>query len=199
MPKINPIAPLQTGFHRTLDQWPEYTAEQKSAICLANIVTVARLLLRAGIETAYSTGQITRNQYAYGNSVIDTLDKLDGKLIRDNDAENDWGKVFDPFVDKLDFFMQELIMLCRGEIDPVTFLIRFLRDVASTMLRTDAADSTEKDAGANIWGQASTTIRSVSLRINNRYPDTKIAKVSKHVATAALLASLGRNWWESKK
>ncbi|HRC28459.1 MAG TPA: hypothetical protein PKV96_03680 [Candidatus Saccharimonas sp.] len=190
--------PLKNGLLATHEAWPSYSPEQQGAIVAANVVTAGRLVLRAGIEAQFLSGNLTRGQYVTANSIADMLDKLDGHIIRSNDAANEWGKVFDPYVDKVDFFGQELLRTCRGEILPATFLIRFLRDVASTQLRTNAAEDGTKNPAANKWGQVSTTVRSVSLRVNDLFPHSRGARVAEHLATAALLASLGRNWAEYK-
>ncbi len=195
----NVLKPLEAGFCATRQRWPTYTPEQQWAIECANAITIGRLVLRANIEALFSSGKISRGEYAIANSLTDMLDKLDGHIIRSNNAANEWGKVFDPYVDKLDFFAQELIRVCRGEMSPMTFLVRFLRDVASTQLRTQAAEGEAHSPAANKWGQASTTIRSASLRIGDMYPHTKGAQIAEHIATVALAVSLGRNWMAYRK
>ena len=192
------VRPLAKGFHDTRDVWGDYSSEQQRAIIEANTVTLGRFAARMIVEAAHSRGKLSRAQFVVLESLLDLGDKIDGEIIRSAGAENAFGKVIDPFVDKLDFFMQELLRLLRGELDGATFLLRLGRDVASTYLRTLQTEH-GGDGAAQWWGKLSTAVRSVSLRVGDAYPESKEARWAKHTATGMLLGSLAVSLYTYRK
>lgn len=190
--------PLKLAYDQSRETWQGFDARQKRYAVAASAFTFGRVGLRLALEVAQLRGTVSRRTAAIAHCALDLADNVDGRIARAGNAVTPWGKVADPFADKVDFAVQEYARVLRGELDAPTAGIRTARDVASTSLRSRQSEyaaqhGTQANTAAQWPGKASTAARSVSLRIGDFMPESPIALASQHMATAGLLASLASN------
>lgn len=196
----NPLVrhPLKLAYDQSRETWQGFDARQKRYAIAASAFTFGRVGLRLALEIARTKGAVNRRNAAIAHCALDLADNIDGRIARAGNAVTPWGKVADPFADKIDFAVQEYSRVVRGEMDSATALVRTGRDVASTTLRNHQSEHAARHGGvANTsaqWpGKVSTAFRSVSLRIADVAPESRVATVSQHTATVGLIASLVTN------
>lgn len=196
MTDIKQYIPLHAAYEQTREVWSEFDADQRRAVVLASTATFGRIVLRLGVEYATDREILSRRQAAIAHGVLDLADTVDGRIARAGNAVTPWGKVADPFADKIDFAIQDISRVRREEMPRAVALLRVSRDIASTALRQyESAHPTNgiSRTSATWAGKASTTARSISNRITDIAPRTRVAQFAQPASTAALLASLYAN------
>ena len=195
--------PLVAAYHQTKETWRGFNTDQKRAAVLASVATFGRLGLRIAVERGQNTGRISRTQAALAHVALDFADTIDGKIARAGNAVTPWGKVADPFADKVDFAIQDIARVRRGEMSGAEAGVRISRDVVSTALRHyESVHPTEGAIArtAATWaGKSSTIGRSAANRLGDVAPRSTAATVARYAATAGLIASLVSNWRDFRK
>lgn len=195
--------PLVAAYRQTKETWQGFDANQKRAAMLASVATFGRLGLRIAVERGQDTGRISRTQAVLAHIALDFADTIDGKIARAGNAVTPWGKVADPLADKVDFAIQDIARVRRGEMSSIEAGVRMGRDVASTALRHYESLHPTEDATARTaatWaGKSSTIGRSVANRVGDIAPRSRTATVLRSAATAGLVASLISNWRDFRK
>ena len=197
MTSLKETVPLVAAYQQTKGAWQEFDATQRRAVVLASLATFGRLGLRVAVEYGQDSGKLSRKQATLAHIALDFADTIDGRIARAGNAVTDWGKVADPLADKLDFAIQDIARVRRGELDGPEAAVRIVRDVTSTGLRHyESLHPGEQGAhtAASWWGKGSTITRSIVNRISDVMPDSQLTPVVQHVATAGLLVSLAHNW-----
>lgn len=185
--------PLVAGYQQTKEVWSEFTPEQKRAATLASIATFGRLALRVAVEHGQDSGRLSRKQALLAHIALDFADTADGRIARAGNAVTPWGKVADPLADKVDFAIQDIARVRRGEMNAFEAGVREVRDVSSTVLRHHESlhPSPEGARTAASWaGKGSSFFRAFANRVNDVAPNSKIATVTRYAATAGLIGSL---------
>lgn len=190
---FNENLPLVTSLHETVEDWPKLSLTQKLGACSASIVTAAGPLSRSIIEARRSRDAVSVGE-TVAHLAVDLRDGLDGKIARATDGVTPFGKEFDPLADKIDFLIQELFQLHRGELPVAHVALRFSRDAIITALRSHVMAVTDGQAniGAGWYGKVSTAVRQGSLRVTGQsfersQKDLRI--IHQTAATGLLLAS----------
>ena len=195
--------PLVAAYHQTKETWRGFDVDQKRAAVLASIATFGRLGLRIAVERGQDTGRISRTQATLAHVALDFADTIDGKIARAGNAVTPWGKVADPLADKVDFAIQDVARVRRGEMSGIEAGVRISRDVASTALRhyesLHPGEDTTARTAATWAGKSSTIGRSVANRVGDIAPRSTAAKGARYAATAGLVASLVSNWRDFRK
>jgi len=194
--------PLVAAYQQTKEVWTDFTPEQKRAATLASAATFGRLALRVAVEYGQDSGRLSRKQAFLAHVALDCADTLDGRIARAGNAVTPWGKVADPFADKVDFAIQDIARVRRGEMNVLEAGVRGARDVGSTVLRhyESTHPSQEGARTAATWaGKASSILRAVANRAGDVAPGSKMASVTRHAATAGLVGSFISNWRDFRR
>lgn len=202
MPRMIDHIPLVAAYQQTKETWADFTPEQKRAAKFASIATFGRLALRVAVEYGQDTGKLSRKQAFLAHIALDCADTVDGRIARAGNAVTPWGKVADPLADKIDFAIQDVARVRRGEMNGVEAGIRIGRDVSSTALRQYESlhPGQEGARTAATWaGKGSTIARAVANRIGDLPPNAPIATITRHTATAGLVGSLISNWRDFRR
>ena len=190
--------PLALAYEQSRETWDNFDVSQKRHAILASVVTFGRVGLRLATEIAYDSGKLSRRRAIAAHVVLDLADAVDGRVSRRGNAVTPWGKVADPFSDKVDFFVQEVARARRGELYWATVATRAARDIVSTQVRHNEAiradeEGREPQTGATNFGKMSTTMRALANRVNDVSPNSVVARVFEHTATVGLVGSLIQN------
>ncbi|MEO8911786.1 MAG: CDP-alcohol phosphatidyltransferase family protein [Candidatus Saccharimonas sp.] len=188
--------PLVAAYQQTKGAWQEFDSSQRRAAVLASLATFGRLGLRIAAECGQDSGRLSRTQATIAHIALDFADTVDGRIARAGNAVTDWGKVADPLADKVDFAIQDIARVRRGELSGAEAAVRIARDVTSTGLRHyESLHPSEQGAhtAASWWGKSSTITRSIANRVGDVMPNSPITPVVQHVATAGLVTSLANN------
>ena len=193
--------PLVAAYQQTKETWAGFDSSQRRAAMLASLATFGRIGLRIAVEYGQNSDRVSRRQAALAHIVLDFADTIDGRIARAGNAVTPWGKVADPLADKVDFAIQDIARVRRGELSGAEATLRIARDVASTGLRQyESLHPSAQGAhtAASWWGKGSTIARSLSNRTSDLMPDSTIAPIARHVATGGLLVSLASNVRDSR-
>lgn len=202
MPRMIDHIPLVAAYQQTGEIWAQFTPEQKRAAKLASLATFGRLALRIAVEYGQDGGKLSRTQAFLAHIALDCADTIDGRIARAGNAVTPWGKVADPLADKIDFAVQDIARMRRGEMSGLEASIRIGRDVSSTALRQyeSAHPGQEGARTAATWaGKGSTIARAAANRIGDLAPNAHAAATARHVATAGLVGSLISNWRDFRR
>lgn len=194
--------PLVAAYQQTQDVWHDFTPEQRRAATLASVATFGRLALRIAVEYGQDSGKLSRRQAFLAHVALDCADTIDGRVARAGNAVTPWGKVADPFADKIDFAIQDIARVRRGEMSGVEASTRLLRDTGSTVLRHHESlhPSPEGARTAATWaGKGSSILRAIANRVGDIAPDSKTATATRHAATAGLVGSFISNWRDFRR
>ena len=190
--------PLVSSIEETAKMWPKMNTIQKLGACAASIVTTAGPISRILIESHRSLNTSPSPAELIAELATDLRDGLDGKIARATDGVTPFGKEFDPFVDKIDFLIQEFYQNRRGELPLKHLVLRFGRDVLVTAIRAHIMDMSNGQAniGTGGCGKVSTSLRQASLRITGlpfEQSTPHIRTVHQTAATGLILYSGAQN------
>jgi phosphatidylglycerophosphate synthase len=194
--------PLVAAYQQTKEVWSDFTPEQKRAATLASAATFGRLALRIAVEYSQDSGRLSRKQALLAHVALDCADTLDGRIARAGNAVTPWGKVADPLADKVDFAIQDIARVRRGEMGGVEAGIRIIRDTGSTMLRHyESLHPGQEGArtAATSAGKGSSILRVIANRVGDAAPESKVATATRHTATAGLIGSFISNWRDFRR
>jgi phosphatidylglycerophosphate synthase len=187
-------APLITSFQETVQNWDKMEPGQKLGATAALIVTTARPVFRALHESQRGNNQETTPPQLIMDIALDVSDKLDGTIARSADGVTPLGKELDPFMDKIDFLIQEAAQYRRGTLPLGHVAVRLARDVIVTLLRShvNAATHGQVDISAGWQGKASTFGRLASLRMTGlpgEHDHPIVRSTHQSIATGLVIAS----------
>ena len=194
--------PLVAAYSQTKEVWSDFTPEQKRSATLASAATFGRLALRIAVEYGQDAGKLSRKQALLAHIALDFADTVDGRVARAGNAVTPWGKVADPLADKVDFAIQDIARVRRGEMNGTEAVIRMARDTGSTILRHHESLHPSQDGArtAATWaGKGSSILRAVANRVGDAAPRSRVATVSRHAATAGLIGSFISNWRDFRR
>ena len=202
MTRIAEKIPLVAAYQQTKEVWRDFTPEQKRAAAMASTATFGRLALRVAVECGQDSGKLSRRQALLAHVVLDCADTLDGRIARAGNAVTPWGRVADPLADKVDFAIQDIARVRRGEMSGFEAGIRIARDTGSTALRhyESLHPGNEGARTAATWaGKGSSVLRAFANRIGDMAPGTQTASITRHAATAGLIGSFISNWRDFRR
>lgn len=180
----------------SLQQWQDFSPEQKAGAVAAGALTLAKPAI-----AAVATVRIIRSEQAsWTNTALVAggfVTDVDGKVARAFDAETHWGAVADPLADKASMAMVESGLAARrGTLARVLLGLRVTRDVAVSATRRYMLTNGNNGNGvrANGYGKASTTGRMTvailgSSPIGERHP--RLVDAADVASTALTLFSGG--------
>lgn len=190
--------PLVSSIEETVELWPKLSTTQRFGACAASLITLAGPVARLINESRRDNdAAITLQQFA-ANVAIDLRDGLDGKVARATGGVTPFGKELDPLADKIDFLIQEIAMVRRGELPASQLGLRVARDAIVTALRSHVMDISggEAHVGAAWYGKASTATRQVSNRMTGLpFEESRptLRRLHQSAATALLIYSGAKN------
>lgn len=202
MTRIIDKIPLVAAYQQTKEVWGDFNPEQKRAATLASAATFGRLALRVAVEYGQDSGKLSRRQALLAHVALDCADTFDGRIARAGNAVTPWGKVADPLADKVDFAIQDIARVRRGEMSGIEAGVRMVRDTGSTVLRhyESTHPSQEGARTAATWaGKGSSILRATANRVGDVAPGSKAASVTRRAATAGLIGSFISNWRDFRR
>lgn len=182
--------PLVTSLGSTVEAWPTLSSGQKTAAIIANLTSAARPAARLIHEMNKKDQPTTADIIASLGIMLS--DKADGVIAKQFDGQTEFGKEFDPLMDKFDFFIWEYAQYRRGDLALPHLVTRLGRDIAVTLVRSYVKGSTngEVDVSAGWQGKATTALRGASLLATDTSAEKLVArKVHQRIATAAIVSS----------
>lgn len=182
--------PLVTSLENTIQSWPNMSPGEKTAAIAANLTSAAR-------PAARLIHELKREDKPTSADVIASLaimlsDKADGIIAKSFGGKTEFGKEFDPLMDKFDFFIWELAQHQRGDLALPHLITRLSRDIAVTLVRSHVKGVTNGtvDVSAGWQGKTSTAIRGASLLATDTNAERLVPRlVHQNLATAAITAS----------
>ena len=182
--------PLVTSMSNTLDAWPEMSAGRKTAAIMANMTSAARPAARLIHELHRKDTPTVAD--AIASLAILLSDKADGTIAKKFGGQTEFGKEFDPLMDKFDFFIWEYMQYRRGQLALPHLVTRLGRDITVTIARSYVKGSTngEVDVSAGWQGKTTTAIRGASLLTTSMELERFVPnKVHQSLATSAIVGS----------
>ena len=148
------------------DYHPDMTLSDQSKANLPNQLTVLRLVLSAAFFVLLS---VTVARWALGVGIVlfvvaALTDALDGYLARKWKVESTFGRIVDPFADKV-LVLGALIMLCGASLPgsgvvPWMVVVMLTRELLVTAIR-GVVESAGHQFGANVWGKWKMILQSI--------------------------------------
>ncbi|MEO5950061.1 MAG: CDP-alcohol phosphatidyltransferase family protein [Candidatus Saccharimonadales bacterium] len=182
--------PLLASLENTIESWPEMRPSEKTAAILANMTSAARPAARL-IHELHRKGKPSSADIIASLAIM-LSDKADGVIAKTFDGQTEFGKEFDPLMDKFDFFIWEFAQYQRGNLTIHHLITRLGRDIAVTLVRSHVKGATDGavDISAGWQGKTTTAIRGASLVST----DTTLERFAprtlhQHLATAAIVTS----------
>jgi len=195
MSRLREHVPLVKSLEETIELWPKLSRTQKLGAGAASIVTVSGPVLRTLLEFRQGTATEIDTKQRLLHLALDARDKLDGTIAKSANAVTPLGKELDPLMDKIDFAIQELHQVRRGQLAVGHVAIRLARDIAVTLVRSHvmAATNGEVNVGAGWHGKTSTFLRIASLRATGLAANPKFETIHQTAATTAIVLSGAKN------
>lgn len=186
--------PLRISLEHTIESWPTMSSGEKTAAIAANLTSTARPAARL-IHELHRSGTPTSADIIASLAIM-LSDKADGVIAKSFGGQTEFGKEFDPLMDKFDFFIWEYAQYERGQLALPHLVTRLGRDIAVTLVRSHvkAATNGSVDVSAGWQGKTTTGIRGASLIATDTKAERFVPRVvHQNLATAAIVASGAAN------
>lgn len=195
MSRLREHVPLVKSLKETIELWPKLSRMQKLGAGAASIVTVSGPVLRALLEHQQGIAVEADTKQHLLHLALDARDKLDGTIAKSTNAVTPLGKELDPLMDKIDFAIQELHQVRRGQLAVGHVATRLARDIAVTLVRSHvmAVTNGEVNVAAGWPGKTSTFLRIASLRATRLVANPKFETIHQAAATTAIVLSGAKN------
>ncbi len=182
--------PLVTSLEHTVDAWPKMSPGEKTAAVIANMTSAARPAARL-IHELHRRDKPTSADIMTSLGIM-LSDKADGFIAKSFGGQTEFGKEFDPLMDKFDFFIWEYAQYQRDQLALPHLITRFGRDITVTLVRSHVKGTTDGgvDVSAGWQGKTTTGIRGASLLATDTSVERFIPRaIHQNMATAAIIAS----------
>lgn len=182
--------PLVTSLSNTIESWPSMSGGEKTAAIAANMTSLARPATRL-IHELNRDSKPTPADIAASLAIM-LSDKADGLIAKHLGGKTEFGKEFDPLMDKFDFFIWEYAQYRRGQLALPHLVTRLGRDIAVTLVRSHVKGVTDGkvDISAGWQGKSTTAIRGASLLTTDTNAERFVPRsVHQTLATTAIVAS----------
>jgi len=133
------------------DKFVTYETETKRYFTLANIISMARIVLTIPAIWLFVTDRWKWGLLILGICVIS--DWLDGYVARKNHEVSDFGKFIDPVADKVVAAAMILLMIIRMDFPLWFFIVLIIRDASVFLMKRIFYNKYKIVTGANIAGK----------------------------------------------